>query len=204
VHTSNIKRLKEDRDMAALIKLLTAEDWSVRRDAVLALGEIGDGSCIMPLAQRLHDSYLEVRLAACGVFLKMGDEVVEPLIKALKDDNRVVREGVTQVLGKLRDPRAIYPLIDALRDTARKRVSDALRSFGSIAFEPLVQALKNEDSRIRMGAAMILGEMKNPEAVNSLVQALKDEDPLVRDFARTAIYMIERASRKKTQYTPKR
>lgn len=203
LQTSIVDRLKVERDISGLVKLLMDKDWSVRRDAALALGEIGDIVCVVPLTQRLHDTHLDVRIAACDSFLKMGDQVVDLLIQALRDDNRVVREGVVQVLGKLGDSRAIYPLIGALRDTARKRISDAVRSFGVIAFEPLVQALKNEDSRIRMGAAMILGEMKNPEAVKPLGLILEDEDPLVRQYARTAIYMIKRESRKKKQASAK-
>ncbi len=60
-----------------------------------------------------------------------------------------------------------------------------------------MDALKNEDSRIRMGAAMVLGEIKNPAAMDSLVKMKKDKDPLVRQFARSAIYMIKRENLKK-------
>ena len=122
----------------------------------------------------------------------MGNQVVEPLIQVLKDENCIVREGAVQALEKLRDTRAIYPLIEAFKDTNRKRISDALRSIGSASFFPLIDALKNEDSRIRVGAAKTLGDMKNPEAIGPLLKATKDNDPAVREYARVAIYMIKR------------
>jgi HEAT repeat protein len=127
----------------------------------------------------------------------MGNQVVEPLIEVLKDQNWIVREGAVQALEKIADTRAIYPLIEALKDTNRKRISDALRNIGPAAFEPLIEALKNEDSRIRGGAAMILGEMKNPAAMDSVVKLTKDKDPLVRQFASSAIHMIKHENRKK-------
>jgi len=193
----DIESLIKDRDVEGLIKLLENEDYSVRKQAVLALEEIGDVSCALLLAQRFQDTYLDIRIAACDAFIKMGNQVVDPLIEVLNDQNWIVREGAVQALEKIRDPRAIYPLIEALKDTNRKRVSDALKSIGPAAFEPVMEALKNEDSRIRMGAAIILGEIKNPAAVDSLVKMKKDKDPSVRQFARSAIYMIKRENLQK-------
>ncbi len=172
----DVETLKNDRDVEGLIKLLTDDDRSVRENAVLALGDLGDVSCALPLAQRLQDDYLDIRIAACASLIKMGNQVVEPLIQVLKDENCIVREGAVQALEKLRDTRAIYPLIEAFKDTNRKRISDALRSIGSASFFPLIDALKNEDSRIRVGAAKTLGDMKNPEAIGPLLKATKDSD----------------------------
>lgn len=188
----DVQTLKNDCDVEGLVKLLTDDDRSVRENAVLALGDLGDVSCALPLAQRLQDDYLDIRIAACASLIKMGNQVVEPLIQVLKDENCIVREGAVQALEKLRDTRAIYPLIEAFKDTNRKRISDALRSIGSASFFPLIDALKNEDSRIRVGAEKTLGDMKNPEAIGPLLKATKDNELVVREYARAAIYMIKR------------
>lgn len=188
----DVQTLKNDCDVEGLVKLLTDDDRSVRENAVLALGDLGDVSCALPLAQRLQDDYLDIRIAACASLIKMGNQVVEPLIQVLKDENCIVREGAVQALEKLRDTRAIYPLIEAFKDTNRKRISDALRSIGSASFFPLIDALKNEDSRIRVGAAKTLGDMKNSEAIGPLLKATKDNELVVREYARAAIYMIKR------------
>ncbi len=52
---------------------------------------------------------------------------------------------------------------------------------------PLISALKDEDWRIRWGAAYALGEIKDPRAVEPLIQALKDEDWYVRLRAANAL-----------------
>jgi len=199
----DVETLKNDRDVEGLVKLLTDDDRSVRENAVSALGDLGDVSCALPLAQRLQDDYLDIRIATCASLIKMGNQVVEPLIQVLKDENCIVREGAVQALEKLRDSRAIYPLIEAFKDTNRKRISDALRSIGSASFFPLIDTLKNEDSRIRVGAAKTLGDMKNPEALDPLFKATKDNVPAVREYARAAIYMIKRHNIKRNQVQSK-
>ncbi len=201
LHNSKVENLKNERDIEGLINLLENEDQKVRKDAVLALGEIGDVSCAVPLAQKLKDDYLDIRIAACEAFIKMGHQAVDSLIELLKDQNWIIRDGAVQALEKIRDTRAINPLIEALKDTNRKRISDALRSIGPAALEPLIEALKNEDSRIRMGAALVLGEMKNPAAMTALIKAKKDKDPLVRQFASGAIYRIKKEEKKKKDTT---
>ena len=55
---------------------------------------------------------------------------------------------------------------------------------------PLISALKDEDWRIRWGAAYALGEIKDPRAVEPLIQALKDDDSNVREKAAWALGWI--------------
>ena len=68
----DVETLKNDRDVEGLVKLLTDDDRSVRENAVLALGDLGDVSCALPLAQRLQDDYLDIRIATCTSLIKMG------------------------------------------------------------------------------------------------------------------------------------
>ena len=55
------------------------------------------------------------------------------------------------------------------------------------AVEPLIQALKDEDSSVREGAAWALGSLGDTRAVDPLILALKDEDSQVRDNAAWAL-----------------
>lgn len=43
------------------------------------------------------------------------------------------------------------------------------------AVDPLIEALKDEYSRVRSSAARALGEIGDPKAVDPLTEALKDE-----------------------------
>jgi len=48
---------------------------------------------------------------------RIGDSrAVNPLIDALKDEDRWVREAAAEALASIRDPGAVNPLIDDLKD----------------------------------------------------------------------------------------
>ncbi len=56
--------------------------------------------------------------------------------------------------------------------------------------ELLIAALKDKSKRIRRGAAISLGAMKDPRAIEPLIAALKDESLLVRIKSAYALYEI--------------
>ncbi|MDH3929814.1 MAG: HEAT repeat domain-containing protein, partial [Deltaproteobacteria bacterium] len=65
----------------------------------------------------------------------------------------------------------IHGLIQALEDknvNIRRRAIRELEEAGPSAVEPLIAALKSEKSRARAGAAVALGRIKDPRAVEPL------------------------------------
>ena len=56
--------------------------------------------------------------------------------------------------------------------------------------EPLIAALKDEDSRVRWRAANALGRLGDHRAVDPLIATLKDESSLVRRGAADALESI--------------
>jgi len=91
---------------------------------------------------------------------------VNGLIKALgyqkgdSFDARSIRRDAARALGELEDPRAVEPLIAALKDesfSVRKAAAEALGKIGDTrAVEPLSAALKDKDSDVRKAAAEAL------------------------------------------------
>ena len=63
----------------------------------------------------------------------------------------------------------------------------ALIEIGKPAVEPLIQALKDNNSTVRRRAASALGEIRDARAAESLAQALEDEDKEVRKRAKKAL-----------------
>ena len=68
---------------------------------------------------------------------------------------------------------------------------------GEPAVEPLITALGDEDSSVRVRAAEALGRIGNKRAVEPLSTALNDEDETVRVFAKLGLKSIE-AQKKNT------
>lgn len=93
---------------------------------------------------------------------EIGGPAVESLIPVLKDKHSRVRSEAAVVLGNIKDPRAVEPLIAAIKDTqVRWDAARALVKIGGPAVEPLIAALKDKDRLARQGAAAVLFEIKS-------------------------------------------
>jgi HEAT repeat protein len=94
----------------------------------------------------------------------LGD--VKGLIEAALGywNDSMVRESAARALGRIGDPRAVEPLIAALKEEDGR--SSAARAPGEIgdarAVEPLIFALKDEDIGVRSAAAKALDEIGIP------------------------------------------
>jgi hypothetical protein len=70
------------------------------------------------------------------------------------------------------------------------KAADELVNIGKPAVEPLIKALKNNETRIYHGAIYALGEIKDPRAIEPLIKALEDKDLSIREIAVNALERI--------------
>ncbi|HDH51191.1 MAG TPA: HEAT repeat domain-containing protein, partial [Nitrospirae bacterium] len=116
------------------------------------------------------------------------------LIQNLQSEKFGIRRRAVWALGESKDPRAIGPLLEILKDENRSVKVNAIYALGRmgvLAVERLIEALKDEDRVIRTTVAKVFGKMRDPEAVESLIAALEDENPYVRLNAATALGSIK-------------
>ena len=177
--------------------------------------------------EAISDFKNDVRFKCLGVHIakrygEIGDErAVELLIQALKDEySSSVRWEAAEALDELGyEPKndtekayyliarknwdelvkmgepAVEPLIHALKDEdsgVRREAIKTLVKIGEPAVEPLIQALKDEDSDVRRGAAWALGKIGDERAVEPLTEALEDEYQVVREAAKKALADIQK------------
>jgi HEAT repeat protein len=84
-----------------LVKALKDKDETVRKQAVLALGQIKHGGAVDPLIEMLGDSDWFTRLTAAAALEAIGDPRGRDAIKPLtKDPDMVVRMRVERILAK--------------------------------------------------------------------------------------------------------
>jgi HEAT repeat protein len=99
------------------------------------------------------------------------------LIKALKDDNWMVRMHAIVALGKYGSERAVLPLLEALQTEKPCLGQAAARALGRIgseqAVESLVKALDDPDSDVRHSIADALGAIGSECAIDPLLRAYK-------------------------------
>ena len=148
-----------------------------------------------------NDSYFKSYIGkkAAEALGNIGDKrAVEPLISALKYKDRGMRRCAAEALGKIGDTRAIEPLIFSLKELqfygygkeVEENAIGALGKIGETAIEPLISALKDNDSNLRKNVTEALGNIEDTKAVEPLIYTLKDSDLNVRKNAAKALRKI--------------
>lgn len=203
----NIDRMEQNRDIEGLISALKFEDCNIRKEAAIALKNMGDGRALFPLINALeykdwHDFYAVMgavrETAAEALGILRDRRAVEPLIKSLNDKEEGVRWKATWALGNIGDKRAVEPLIYLLYDESwavRRFAASALGKIGDErAVESLIETLSDEEWHVRKYAADALGKIGDGRAVESLIEALNDEDNDVRWKAVVALGKMKSAA----------
>src|SRR5262249_5609664 len=136
---------------------------------------------------RLFAIYLTVREGVGAlkqdpdITRRLGRRAVEPLIDALDDPDREVRDKAALVLGELGDRQATLPLTALLHGPdaeVRWRAAAALGELrDSRAVGPLVQALRDPDEAVRSGAVRALEMTGDGTAVEPLLEVVRGSDP---------------------------
>lgn len=102
----------------------------------------------------------------------------DAMLLDLKDSHWLNRKYAAEVLGELKDPRAVEPLVAALTDEVgdvRQRAYDSLIKLGGPSVPSLIPLLVSEEDEIRQSATEILRKIGKP-AVEPLATALADAD----------------------------
>ena len=119
---------------------------------------------------------------------------INGLINQLKNNDRNVQKKAAEALGKIRDKKAVDPLIVALKDEDWQVREEAVLALGRIgdkrAVEPLIAGLEDEDGNVRERTAYALGNIGDKRAAEPLVTAIKKEDGNLRLTMTIALAMI--------------
>jgi hypothetical protein len=108
---------------------------------------------------------------------------VHGLIAALESRDMETRYRAAIALGEMKEPSAVEPLAQLLKDDnsgVRWEAAEALGKIGEPALGTLISALFDDDDDIRWRAAIALGDIGDAAAVEPLIRALGDHDPYVR------------------------
>ncbi len=140
------------------------------------------------------DKPRNVRQEAFDALIDRADESLVPLSQALHSEDWRVREEAAKILGRIGDEKAAKALIQLFKDDkirVQLWATDSIISMGTRAVKPLIEALNDEDRRVRMGAVVALGEIQDLEAKDYLRNLLDDDDAEVRAAATEAIDVID-------------
>jgi HEAT repeat protein len=138
------------------------------------------------------ESLAPYRSNAIAVLSLCERSAVPYLVELLRDPDVETRRQAACLLGNSGDPRAIEPLVERLADKdgdVSGYAAGALSTLGAAAIPRLEIALRHPDKRVRSGAALALGGIREPRSVEFLISALGDGDLTVRKSAARALGM---------------
>ena len=151
----------------------------------------------IPVSEVIQNSMCRVRARMVSEkdIIRMRQECDLPSLLAILTFGEMdTRYAAIDALGRLRDPRAIEPLIESLRSDAysglRWKAAEALARIGSPAVGPLISLLSDPDDDVRWKVAIALGEIRDPQAIDPLLSLLSDSDSYVRSRAALALATI--------------
>ncbi len=176
-----------------LMGALQDDDQSVRKTAIVSLGELADARAVDSLVEALFcEKEIPLKILIEEALGKIRDRrAVDPLVTVLQDEDPEVRRKAAETLGIIGDPRSTDALIKALYDveaSVRGNAIMALEKLRTPAVVPsLLALLKDESSSIRKTVVETLGNFGDKRAVDGLIEALKDEDSSVRASSAVAI-----------------
>lgn len=181
------------------IDRLTNEDWEVRRQAAVSLGEAKVAAALDTLIEVLKtDENSKVRDAAARALGYLGDARATPaLLSLVENSNEVLqlRVGAVDALRDLRDPTSIPELIAVWRidgdrngtGVVHAAIAFALVKMAPLSYEPLIAALGDAHRKVRGYAAHTLGLIGDKRASEAIKSLLEDPDGLVRHEAKYAL-----------------
>lgn len=147
----------EKQGLSELVKALREHrDPQVRQYAAYLLGQAKNPRAIQPLIEALADFDKSVREQATLALSTIGKAAIEPLAEAMKEPRWQTRYRAAEALGKIADEKAI---------------------------QPLIQGLKDNRDHVRYMAAKGLHDLGDSDAVEPLIILLKDENIYVRLMA---------------------
>ena len=172
-----------------LLVCLKDKRWRVREQAAKTLGELHDSQAVKGLAVVCRDRDGAVKSAAAEALGKIGDpQAVPTLIKLFKDTSKIVRETAGTALMYIGTP-SVDALLETLKDPHFVVRCHGVRALGGMTtdyqigkpwvresrvVDALIAILKDPDRAVREDAAIALGNIGDPGAVDALIEAMKD------------------------------
>lgn len=187
----SLRRLAEPA-LEHLLTRLDDADWRTRNHAASHLGRLADTRAVEPLVRALDDKHPAVRLTAAISLAALGvkgealraqgaGRAVALLIRRLR---KHLDESVIWALGELGDPRAVEPLVAALRgaDEGRDRAMTEFLAWAGDSWAPgdigphagsyatRASGISERYSKVRKALEEALERIGGPEAERALAE----------------------------------
>ena len=180
--TQALGQLGDERAVEPLIAILRDSDSGVRVAAAQALGQLRDERAVEPLIVALEDwTAFSVLLREVGPKrIEVIKAVAQVAALGLMESRELVDNAPSTVLETVSWEKAEYAKSKLEAAGAVVEVVEVKGKYvpgqlgGKRAVEPLIVALRDSDSGVRVAAAQALGQLGDKRAVEPLILALED------------------------------
>lgn len=164
---SKLEHPKAFEFLVALLEYHHADE--IRKRVAEVLGDSANSSAVEPLMKSLEDKERPIRNSSAESLGKLKkhitDEHFQKIVAKLNASDPEIRARCAVFLGKIRDKRAIEPLIGLLEDPVPMVIKYAAEALGKIkdrrAVRPLIEALDCEDSEVYLAVSKALIKHKS-------------------------------------------
>ena len=170
----------------ALIESLNQGDQRLTREALLALGRIGDPAALEPVLCCLTADSEDTRLAAIDALAGLGgrdgsESAGKPLVTLLDDPQSLVRDCAVRALGAAGGPLAAQHLPRMLDDENRNVCRGAMAALTPTMASPelserMVGNLFRFSAELRHDAAKAIKRLNDFDSTSRLLEILHDSD----------------------------
>jgi HEAT repeat protein len=186
----------DSRAIPTLISAIRSRSPELVKAGAQSLVQIG-GPAVGQLIPLLREADEELHEIIADILAHIGSSAVLPLVEAMQNATPPVNEYAARILGRTRDSRAVWPLINALEDPLLACPAMlALGKLGDVrAVDRLLELLDSKTDSIQQAAAIGLGGIGDPRAVEPLIKVLKAGDYNTRKDAAEALLQMYHANR---------
>ncbi len=173
--------------IAALAAALRDDNKGVRDAVARSLCSIGGPNVARAIVEQIANENIVTRNLAAELLQKLGTIAVDALVPYLHDQNQDVRKIAVDVLGAIKDPGPVQPILELFSDPDPNVVVSAVEALGNIGSAAAVSALCDlfdQQMIARPPIAEALGKIKDPASSPFLLRKLRDaldnqaDDPL--------------------------
>jgi len=192
----NLGKLKYEPAMEDLADLVPESGEGLTRVIGGAFANYGESGIDM-LVERYEDPNEKAsRRAFKQTLILVGPSVAPSITKNLRGKSFFENRDSFDILQRVKNPKTARLMLPYLKDEeVAEQVIEATVKLGSSAVNAAIDALaamdsKNEDIRVREGLIKILGELKDPRAVETLESLSQHPSERIRDAVDQALFRI--------------
>ena len=202
-----LQRCDEPVDLSPMATILFQSDPTVRGNAAMLLGQLGDPSAIPMLSSAAKsplphvvtsEQEAVVRIQIAEAIVNLGDESAIEVVRAQAyAQSEEVRIMAVRMLGRLRDrrfERALVAMLDQNPIERRLAAAESLVRLGNtIGLEQILAGCRIHLPTVRAQAALALGLFTSDRAVEARMRMLQDPSQQVRLAAAAAIFQASQS-----------